>query len=45
MGVGMLRGRVMIWNIELMVLLAAVVLLLGVVAVAGVVASIRGDDQ
>jgi hypothetical protein len=45
MGVGMLRGLVMIWNMELMVLLTAVVLLLSAVAVVEVVASMRGNDR
>jgi hypothetical protein len=45
MGVGMLRGLVMIWNMELVVLLTAVVLLLSAVAVVEVVASTRGNDQ
>jgi len=45
MGVGMLRGLVTIWNMELMVLLTAVVLLLSAVAVVDMVASMRGNDQ
>jgi hypothetical protein len=45
MGVGMLRGLVTIWNMELMVLLTAVVLLLSAVAVVEVVALMRGNDQ
>jgi hypothetical protein len=45
MGVGMLRGLVMIWNMELVVLLTAVVLLLSAVAVVDMVASMRGNDQ
>jgi hypothetical protein len=45
MGAGMLRGWVMIWNMELLLLSAAVVLLLGAVAVVEVVASIRGGGK
>jgi hypothetical protein len=45
MGVGMLRGLVTIWNMELMVLLTAVVLLLSAVAVMEMVGLMRGNDQ
>jgi len=45
MGAGMLRGWVMLWNIELTALLAAIVLVLGAVALVDVVASIRKDGR
>jgi hypothetical protein len=43
MGAGMLRGWVMLWNMGLIALLAAIVLVLGAVALAEVVTSIRRD--
>ena len=43
MGAGMLRGWVMLWNIELTALLAAIVLVFGAVALVEVVTSIRKD--
>jgi tetrahydromethanopterin S-methyltransferase subunit E len=45
MGAGMLRAWVMLWNMGLTALLAAVALGLGVVAFMHVVASIRDDSR
>jgi len=45
MGAGMLRGWVMLWNIELAALLAAIVLVLGAIALVEVVTSICKDGR
>jgi len=45
MGAGMLRCWVMLWNIELTALLAAIVLALGAVALVEVVTSIRNGGR
>ena len=45
MGTGMLRGWVMLWNMGLTALLAAIVLVSGAVAVTEVVTSIRRDGR
>ena len=45
MGAGMLRGWVMLWSMELIALLAAIVLVLGAAALVEVVTSIRKDGR
>jgi hypothetical protein len=43
MGTAMLRGWVMLWNMGLTALLAAIMLFLGAVALTEVVTSVRRD--